>query len=84
MVTSFSTSPQSSSLKTALLDYLKRCRPGDSEKHNMVALCFSMRREIGENHEMAARTQLKLIESEEWGEAEATTARVCASGRANG
>lgn len=60
--------PQSSSLKTALLDYLKRWRPGDSEKHNMVALCFSMRREIGENHEMAARTQLKLIESEEWGE----------------
>lgn len=57
---------QSSSLKTALLDYLKRCRPGDSEKHNMVALCFSMRREIGENHEMAARTQLKLIESEDW------------------
>ncbi|XP_053282686.1 spatacsin-like [Pleuronectes platessa] len=32
----------------------------------MVALCFSMRREIGENHEMAARTQLKIIESQEW------------------
>lgn len=73
--TSFCTCPQSSSLKTALLDYLKRCRPGDSEKHNMVALCFSMRREIGENHEMAARTQLKLIESQEWGEANAMTAR---------
>uniref|UniRef100_A0A8B9J5N4 Spatacsin C-terminal domain-containing protein n=1 Tax=Astyanax mexicanus TaxID=7994 RepID=A0A8B9J5N4_ASTMX len=55
-------------LKTALLDYLKRCLPGDSEKHNMVALCFSMRREIGENHEGAARTQLKLIESQPWGE----------------
>lgn len=59
---------QSSSLKTALLDYLKRCLPADSEKHNMVALCFSMRREIGENHEMAARTQLKIIESKAWGE----------------
>ncbi|KAJ0029023.1 hypothetical protein NQD34_004020 [Periophthalmus magnuspinnatus] len=57
---------QSSSLKTALLDYLKRCLPGDSEKHNMVALCFSMRREIGENHEMAARTLLKMIESQDW------------------
>lgn len=34
----------------------------------MVALCFSMRREIGENHEMAARTQLKMIESQAWGE----------------
>uniref|UniRef100_A0A3Q3EM06 SPG11 vesicle trafficking associated, spatacsin n=1 Tax=Labrus bergylta TaxID=56723 RepID=A0A3Q3EM06_9LABR len=57
---------KSSSLKTALLDYIKRCLPADSEKHNMVALCFSMRREIGENHEMAARTQLKIIESQPW------------------
>uniref|UniRef100_A0A8C2Z1E5 SPG11 vesicle trafficking associated, spatacsin n=1 Tax=Cyclopterus lumpus TaxID=8103 RepID=A0A8C2Z1E5_CYCLU len=57
---------QTSSLKTALLDYIKRCLPADSEKHNMVALCFSMRREIGENHEMAARTQLKIIESQAW------------------
>ncbi|KAM7415261.1 hypothetical protein PAMA_019875 [Pampus argenteus] len=57
---------QSSSLKTALLDYIKRCLPADSEKHNMVALCFSMRREIGENHEMAARTQLKIIKSQAW------------------
>uniref|UniRef100_A0A3Q3SBJ8 SPG11 vesicle trafficking associated, spatacsin n=1 Tax=Mastacembelus armatus TaxID=205130 RepID=A0A3Q3SBJ8_9TELE len=53
-------------LKTALLDYIKRCLPADSEKHNMVALCFTMRREIGENHEMAARTQLKIIESQAW------------------
>uniref|UniRef100_A0A674AYM2 SPG11 vesicle trafficking associated, spatacsin n=1 Tax=Salmo trutta TaxID=8032 RepID=A0A674AYM2_SALTR len=45
-------------LKTALLDYIKRCLPGDSEKYNMVALCFSMCREIGENHEGAARLQL--------------------------
>lgn len=59
---------QSTSLKTALLDYIKRCLPADSEKYNMVALCFSMRREIGENHEMAARTQLKMIESQAWGE----------------
>ncbi|XP_061620958.1 spatacsin isoform X2 [Phyllopteryx taeniolatus] len=57
---------QSSSLKTALLDYIKCCLPADSEKHNMVALCFSMRREIGENHEMAARTQLKIIRSQAW------------------
>ncbi|NXW41694.1 SPTCS protein, partial [Nyctiprogne leucopyga] len=55
-------------LKTALLDYTKRCRPGDSEKHNMIALCFSMCREIGENHEAAACIQLKLIESQPWEE----------------
>ncbi|XP_061451638.1 spatacsin isoform X2 [Rhineura floridana] len=55
-------------LKTALLDYIKRCRPGDSEKHNMIALCFSMCREIGENHEAAANIQLKLIESQPWAE----------------
>lgn len=59
---------QSGTLKTALLDYIKRCRPGDSEKHNMIALCFSMCREIGENHEAAANIQLKLIESQSWGE----------------
>ncbi|NXG20208.1 SPTCS protein, partial [Grallaria varia] len=58
----------SGTLKRALLEYIKRCRPGDSEKHNMIALCFSMCREIGENHEAAARTQLKLIESRPWEE----------------
>ncbi|KAJ6662923.1 hypothetical protein lerEdw1_011127 [Lerista edwardsae] len=58
----------SGTLKTALLDYIKRCRPGDSEKHNMIALCFSMCREIGENHEAAAHVQLKLIESQSWEE----------------
>ncbi|XP_060611393.2 spatacsin [Anolis sagrei] len=58
----------SGTLKTALLDYIKRCRPGDSEKHNMIALCFSMCREIGENHEAAAHIQLKLIESQPWEE----------------
>uniref|UniRef100_A0A8D1I8D1 Spatacsin C-terminal domain-containing protein n=1 Tax=Sus scrofa TaxID=9823 RepID=A0A8D1I8D1_PIG len=36
------------------------------EKHNMIALCFSMCREIGENHEAAACIQLKLIESQPW------------------
>lgn len=34
----------------------------------MIALCFSMCREIGENHEAAACIQLKLIESRPWGE----------------
>uniref|UniRef100_A0A663MXA3 SPG11 vesicle trafficking associated, spatacsin n=1 Tax=Athene cunicularia TaxID=194338 RepID=A0A663MXA3_ATHCN len=58
----------SGTLKTALLDYIKRCRPGDSEKHNMIALCFSMCREIGENHEAAACIQLKLIDSQPWEE----------------
>lgn len=33
----------------------------------MIALCFSMCREIGENHEAAACIQLKLIESQPWG-----------------
>ncbi|XP_054243890.1 spatacsin [Indicator indicator] len=55
-------------LKTALLDYISRCRPGDSEKHNMIALCFNMCRQIGQNHEAAAAVQLKLIESRPWEE----------------
>ncbi|XP_062999496.1 spatacsin-like [Elgaria multicarinata webbii] len=64
----------SGTLKTALLDYIKHCRPGDSEKHNMIALCFSMCREIGENHEAAANVQLKLIESQPWEECLQNTA----------
>uniref|UniRef100_A0A8C4N9X5 Spatacsin C-terminal domain-containing protein n=1 Tax=Eptatretus burgeri TaxID=7764 RepID=A0A8C4N9X5_EPTBU len=53
---------------TALLDYIKQNRPGDSEKYNMVALCFRMNREIAENLESAARTQLKLIAAQPWGQ----------------
>ncbi|KAM5171004.1 spatacsin isoform 1-T2 [Mantella aurantiaca] len=53
-------------LQTALLEYIKRCHPGDSEKHNMTALCFSMHRDIGHNHEHAAKIQLRLIQSQPW------------------
>ncbi|XP_018416859.1 PREDICTED: spatacsin, partial [Nanorana parkeri] len=53
-------------LQTALLEYIKRCHPGDSEKHNMTALCFSLHRDIGHNHEHAAKIQLKLIQSQPW------------------
>ncbi|XP_041442860.1 spatacsin isoform X2 [Xenopus laevis] len=53
-------------LQTALLEYIKRCHPGDSEKHNMTALCFSLHRDIGHNHEQAALIQLKLIQSRAW------------------
>ncbi|XP_068131177.1 spatacsin [Hyperolius riggenbachi] len=53
-------------LQTALLEYIKRCHPGDSEKHNMTALCFSLHRDIGHNHEHAAKILLKLIQSQPW------------------
>ncbi|KAM4749057.1 spatacsin [Rhinophrynus dorsalis] len=53
-------------LQTALLEYIKRCHPGDSEKHNMTALCFSLHRDIGHNHEHAALIQLRLIQSRPW------------------
>ncbi|XP_075714490.1 spatacsin [Rhinoderma darwinii] len=53
-------------LQTALLEYIKRCHPGDSEKHNMTALCFSLHRDIGHNHEHAAKIQLRLIQSRPW------------------
>ncbi|KAG8574868.1 hypothetical protein GDO81_009376 [Engystomops pustulosus] len=53
-------------LQLALLEYIKRCHPGDSEKHNMAALCFSLHRDIGHNHEQAAKIQLKLIQSRPW------------------
>ncbi|MEE6528494.1 hypothetical protein FKM82_030851, partial [Ascaphus truei] len=53
-------------LQTALLEYIKRCHPGDSEKHNLTALCFSLHRDIGHNHEHAALIQLRLIQSRPW------------------
>ncbi|KAM3927193.1 spatacsin [Leptodactylus fuscus] len=53
-------------LQTALLEYIKRCHPGDSEKHNMTAMCFSLFRDIGHNHEHAAKIQLRLIQSRPW------------------
>lgn len=39
-------------LKIVLLDYIKCCCFGDSEKYNMIVLCFSMCWEIGENYEV--------------------------------
>ncbi|XP_078710945.1 spatacsin isoform X2 [Lampetra fluviatilis] len=53
-------------LKAALLKYIRQQHPGDSEKYNMVVLCFSMSREIAENLEGAARTRLKLIAAQPW------------------
>ncbi|KAG1653282.1 Spatacsin [Nymphon striatum] len=53
-------------LKVALVEYLKRFHPGDTDKYNMVALHFSMFREIAEMLESHAKSKLetfKLVES---------------------
>ncbi|XP_038076708.1 spatacsin-like [Patiria miniata] len=46
-------------LKVALLDYLKRCDPPDTEAYNFVAVKFEMNREIAELLERDAHEQLK-------------------------
>ncbi|XP_023590999.1 spatacsin isoform X2 [Trichechus manatus latirostris] len=53
----------SGTLKTALLNYIKRCHPGDSEKHNMIALCFSMCREIEESLKDGHRLKQLLLKA---------------------
>jgi len=49
-------------LKMALLDYLKRCYPADTETFTMVALHFSMYREIAEMLENSAKQQISNFE----------------------
>ena len=44
----FSSIFQETKIKTAILDYLKRFRPGDMELYTMVALKFMMYREIAQ------------------------------------
>jgi len=39
---------QDGKIRTAILDYLKRYQPGDTDTYTMVALKFSMYREIGQ------------------------------------
>ncbi|XP_070541627.1 spatacsin-like [Ptychodera flava] len=49
-------------LKVALLDYLKRCCPEDKDTFTMVALKFSMHREIAELLEVEAKKFLQHIQ----------------------
>ncbi|XP_077989349.1 spatacsin-like [Glandiceps talaboti] len=51
-------------LKVALLDYLKRHHPADKETFTMVALKFSMHREIAESLEHEAKTYLQHIQNQ--------------------
>ncbi|XP_022104683.1 spatacsin-like isoform X2 [Acanthaster planci] len=48
-------------LKVALLDYLKRCDPPDTEAYNFVAVKLEMNREIAELLEKDAHEQLKAV-----------------------
>lgn len=50
-------------LKVALLDHLKKCFPGDRDTYTMVALHFTMFREIAEMLEDAAYTELERYAS---------------------
>eukprot|EP00057_Strongylocentrotus_purpuratus_P009516 XP_011663990.1 PREDICTED: spatacsin [Strongylocentrotus purpuratus] len=50
-------------LKVALLDFLKRCDPPDTETYSMVALKFEMHREVASLLEQAAKDRLKTLKS---------------------
>nr|XP_054756524.1 spatacsin-like [Lytechinus pictus] len=50
-------------LKVALLDFLKRCDPPDTETYGIVALKFEMHREVASLLEQAARDRLKTLKS---------------------
>ncbi|KAH3730075.1 spatacsin-like isoform X1 [Dreissena polymorpha] len=50
-------------LKTAILDYLKRYHPGDTDTYTMVALKFMMYREIAQLLEQKANKRLDMFKS---------------------
>ncbi len=54
-------------LKVALLDYLKRCDPPDTEAYNFVAVKFEMNREIAELLERDAQEQLQTFNKKAMG-----------------
>lgn len=53
--------PQENKLKVALLDYLRRQHPDDTDKFSMVAHHFSMYREIAQTLEETAVKQLASL-----------------------
>jgi len=52
---------QENKLKVALLDYLRRQHPDDTDKYSMVAHHFSMYREIAQTLEETAMRQLASL-----------------------
>lgn len=54
---------QETKLKTAILDYLKRYHPGDTDTYTMVALKFMMYREIAQLLEQKANKRLDMFKS---------------------
>ena len=58
---------QDTKLKVALLDYLKRCDPPDTEAYNFVAVKFEMNREIAELLMRDAQEQLQSFNKKAMG-----------------
>jgi len=72
----FSSIFQETKIKTAILDYLKRFRPGDMELYTMVALKFMMYREIAQLLEDNANQALDKLSKRPLGN---NTSRFCNS-----
>ena len=60
---------QETKLKTAVLDYLKRYHPGDTETYSMVALNLMMYREIAQQLENKAVQGLDRLKGKPLGKA---------------
>ena len=58
---------QETKLKTAILDYLKRYHPGDTDTYTMVALKFMMYREIAQLLEDNANKALDKLKGKPLG-----------------
>ena len=66
---------QNDRLKLAVLDYLKRFHPSDIETYNMVALHYTMYREIAQLLEEEAYKLLKELNTQTLGESGASFSR---------
>ncbi len=53
--------PQEKQLKAALLDFIKKFHPDDTEKMDMLSKRFGMYREVGEQLEETGHKQIRLI-----------------------
>ena len=52
---------QEAQLKIALLEYIKKHHPNDTDKIEMLSIRFGMHREIGEQYEETGEKEIRAI-----------------------
>ena len=76
-VTFVSVTAQEDKLKTAILDYLKRFHSEDRDTYSMVALYFSMYREIAQMLDESGHRNLALLKDKPLGKCRGGGGVVC-------